>query len=87
MSEDTMDQKNGGIVKNWYTILLFILIYGVYVFAIFTTDKDNDNKVKQNQNIVEDSSLFVVREYEELQNDGSMVTIQVWNDRLESIKR
>jgi len=87
MSEDTMDQKNGGIVKHWYTILLFILIYGVYVFAIFTTDKDNDNKVKQNQNIVEDSSLFVVREYKELQNDGSMVTIQVWNDRLESIKR
>jgi len=82
-----MDQKNGGIVKHWYTILLFILIYGVYVFAIFTTDKDNDNKVKQNQNIVEDSSLFVVREYKELQNDGSMVTIQVWNDRLESIKR
>jgi len=87
MSEDTMDQKNGGIVKHWYRILLFILIYGVYVFAIFTTDKDNDNKVKQNQNIVEDSSLFVVREYKELQNDGSMVTIQVWNDRLESIKR
>ena len=87
MSEDTMDQKNGGIVKNWYRILLFILIYGVYVFAIFTTDKDNDNKVKQNQNIVGDSSLFVVREYKELQNDGSMVTIQVWNDRLESIKR
>jgi len=87
MSEDTMDQKNGGIVKNWYRILLFILIYGVYVFAIFTTDKDNDNKVKQNQSIVEDSSLFVVREYKELQNDGSMVTIQVWNDRLESIKR
>jgi len=87
MSEDTMDQKNGGIVKHWYTILLFILIYGVYVFAIFTTDKDNDNKVKQNQNIVEDSSLFVVREYKELRNDGSMVTIQVWNDRLESIKR
>lgn len=87
MSEDTMDQKNGGIVKHWYTILLFILIYGVYVFGIFTTDKDNDNKVKQNQNIVEDSSLYVVREYEELQNDGSMVTIQVWNDRLESVKQ
>ena len=87
MSEDTMNQKNGGIVKNWYIILLFILIYGVYVFAIFTTDKDNDHKEIHNKIIVGDSSLFVVREYEELQNDGSMVTIQVWNDRLESIKR
>lgn len=87
MSEDTMDQKNGGIVKYWYTILLFILIYGVYVFGIFTTDKDNDHKETHNKIIVEDSSLFVVREYEELQNDGSMVTIQVWNDRLESVKR
>ena len=87
MSEDTMDQKNGGIVKNWYTILLFILIYGVYMFAIFTTDKDNDHKETHNKIIVEDSSLFVVREYKELQNDGSMVTIQVWNDRLESVKR
>lgn len=87
MSEDTMDQKNGGIVKRWYTILLFILIYGVYVFGIFTTDKDNDHKETHNKIIVEDSSLFVVREYKELQNDGSMVTIQVWNDRLESVKR
>lgn len=87
MSEDTMDQKNGGIVKHWYTILLFILIYGVYVFGIFTTDKDNDQKGTHNKIIVEDSSLFVVREYKELQNDGSMVTIQVWNDRLESVKR
>jgi hypothetical protein len=87
MSEDTMNQKNGGIVKNWYIILLFILIYGVYVFAIFTTDKDNDHKEIHNKIIVGDSSLFVVREYKELQNDGSMVTIQVWNDRLESIKR
>jgi len=82
-----MNQKNGGIVKNWYIILLFILIYGVYVFAIFTTDKDNDHKEIHNKIIVGDSSLFVVREYKELQNDGSMVTIQVWNDRLESIKR
>ena len=87
MSEDTMDQKNGGIVNHWYTILLFILIYGVYAFGIFTTDKDNDHKETHNKIIVEDSSLFVVREYEELQNDGSMVTIQVWNDRLESVKR
>ena len=87
MSEDTMNQKNGGIVKNWYIILLYILIYGVYVFAIFTTDKDNDHKEIHNKIIVGDSSLFVVREYKELQNDGSMVTIQVWNDRLESIKR
>ena len=87
MSEDTMDQKNGGIVKHWYTILLFILIYGVYVFGIFTTDKDNDHKETHNKIIVEDSSLFVVREYEELQNDGSMVTIQVWKDILESVKR
>ena len=87
MSEDTMDQKNGGIVKHWYTILLFILIYGVYVFGIFTTDKDNDHKETHNNIIVEDSSLFVVREYEELQNDGSIKIIQVWNDRLESVKR
>lgn len=87
MSEDTMDQKNGGIVKHWYTILLFILIYGVYVFGIFTTDKDNDHKETNNKIIVEDSSLFVVREYEELQNDGSIKIIQVWNDRLESVKR
>ena len=87
MSEDTMDQKNGGIVKHWYTILLFILIYGVYVFGIFTTDKDNDHKETNNKIIVEDSSLFVVREYEELQNDGTIKIIQVWNDRLESVKR
>jgi hypothetical protein len=59
----------------------------VYVFGIFTTDKDNDHKETHNKIIVEDSSLFVVREYEELQNDGSIKIIQVWNDRLESVKR
>ncbi len=71
--------------KHWYKLLIFLIIYGGYKFFVLVGEEiENPTKVETIDSPTE--PLFVVREYQEEQEDGSVKTVQVWNDSIETYK-
>ena len=69
--------------KHWYKLLIFLMIYGGYKFCLLVGKEiENPTKIET----VENPTEYVVREYIEEQEDGSLKTIQVWNDSIETYK-
>jgi hypothetical protein len=98
-TEIKLDQADGIITKawnilkkHWGKLLIFLLIYGGYRF-VMAVSEDMD-KPKQEIPIQEESTEgvinnepFLVREYDEVQVDGSTAVIQVWSDSVETLKK
>lgn len=70
--------------KHWGKLIVLLLIYGGYKFCVLVGEEINKPKKEEVQTI--DSKPYVVREYEEELKDGSIGTIQVWSDSVETVK-
>ncbi len=93
--EIKIDQADGIITKawnllkkHWGKLLVFLLIYATYKFVMLVKDEYNKQDTQEQvvQPIEESQEIFLVREYESEQADGSISTIQVWSDSTETIK-
>jgi hypothetical protein len=99
--EVKIDQADGVITKlwnllkkHWGKLLIFLLIYGGYRFVMAVSEEMDKPKQGQVIPIQEESTEgvinnepFLVREYDEVQGDGSTAVIQVWSDSVETLKK
>lgn len=84
--------------KHWGKLLVFLLIYATYKFVMLVKDEYNKQDTQEQvvqkpieeqntqEQTIEEQEIFLVREYESEQTDGSIAIIQVWSDSTESIK-
>lgn len=62
--------------KHWG--ILFLIGFGLGVYWIFTTDFEDETT---------DEEVYIVEEYEEIQENGDTLLIEVWSDGVETIAK
>ena len=88
---DSILTKITKILKKHWLILLLILV-GYFVYWALTSEPRVETIIEPVveqplEIIVDPAAPFIVREYEELQTDGSIAIIEVWSDSVETVKK
>lgn len=80
-AEDKLDQADSFLTKlktilkkHWGILLLLGFGFGVY--WMFTTDFEDESI---------DEEAYIIEEYEEIQDNGDTLLIEVWSDGVETI--